>query len=473
MITRCGLKHLQNYAQPEVHFSKKQEMRHSKTVELNDPEIRNRLLAWASRKTVCCVLNSNVDKQLFVDSYSKFDFIVAVDVEDEIILKNDELISDPGTCFDLLKHFHEQKKDWLFGFLTYDLKNENSYSGKNSDELRFPDLHFFQPQYILKVKKGNLHIDYLASRYAELSVQKILDEIMKTRLSFPELKNEIHIQQKVSKPDYVSTVEKIKKHIQRGDVYEMNYCVEFFAEDAVIHPLEMYLKLNEISPMPFSCFYRMNDHYLICASPERFIAKRENKIISQPIKGTARRGKTNEEDDQIKNKLKNDPKELSENVMIVDLVRNDLARTASKGSVQVEELSGIYTFRQLHQMISTVVSEMRNDVHFTEVINHAFPMGSMTGAPKIRAMQLIEQYETTKRSLYSGSVGYISPDGDFDFNVVIRTILYNADKKYLSFMVGSAITANSVPEQEYDECLLKANAMLKILKVQQPVTVNH
>lgn len=224
--------------------------------------------------------------------------------------------------------------------------------------------------------------------------------------------------------------------------------------------------------MPFSCFYRMNNHSLVCASPERFLAKSGNKIISQPIKGTARRGKNRIEDDQVITRLRNDPKEQSENVMIVDLVRNDLSRTASKGSVHVEELFGIYTFRQLHHMISTIVSDIREDVHFTDVISHAFPMGSMTGAPKVRAMQLIEDYEETKRGLYSGSVGYITPDGDFDFNVVIRTILFNLEKKYLSFMVGSAITANSIPEKEYDECLLKANAMLNALSTNQPVTKN-
>lgn len=455
-------------------------MRISETVETKDPHIRERLLAWANGNNVFCVLNSNADKQLFVDPYSKFDFIVAVGVVDEIVLNNEELKTrneNAGSCFDLIKRFHQQKNDWLFGFLTYDLKNNNSRLGEhlkseNHDELEFPGLHFFQPRYILEIESGQIRIDYLAGHDTELSARKILNDILKQDFFIPGFKNDFQIQSGISKQEYISSVEKIKQHIQRGDIYEMNYCVEFFAADTSIQPLEIYLKLNEISPMPFSCFYRMNNHSLVCASPERFLAKSGNKIISQPIKGTARRGKNRIEDDQVITRLRNDPKEQSENVMIVDLVRNDLSRTASKGSVHVEELFGIYTFRQLHHMISTIVSDIREDVHFTDVISHAFPMGSMTGAPKVRAMQLIEDYEETKRGLYSGSVGYITPDGDFDFNVVIRTILFNLEKKYLSFMVGSAITANSIPEKEYDECLLKANAMLNALSTNQPVTKN-
>ena len=149
--------------------------------------------------------------------------------------------------------------------------------------------------------------------------------------------------------------------------------------------------------------------------------------------------------------------------MIVDLVRNDLSKTAKQASVKVEELCGIYSFKQVHQMISTISSEIDQETHFVDVIKSMFPMGSMTGAPKIEAMKLIEKFEKTKRGLYSGAVGYINPQGDFDFNVVIRSILYNFDKKYLSFSVGSAITAKSIAESEYDECLLKTEAIKKAI----------
>ena len=203
----------------------------------------------------------------------------------------------------------------------------------------------------------------------------------------------------------------------------------------------------------------------MCASPERFLARRGKKIISQPVKGTARRGATISEDKLILETLKNDPKEQAENVMIVDLVRNDLSHHAYRGSVKVEELFGLKSFRQIHQMVSTITSEIKNDVPFSEVIKNAFPMGSMTGAPKIRAMELIEEYENTKRGIYSGAIGYITPGGDFDFNVIIRSIIYNSENRYLSFMAGSAITIGADAEKEYEECLLKAVTMNKVLTV--------
>ncbi len=260
-------------------------------------------------------------------------------------------------------------------------------------------------------------------------------------------------------------MERIREHILDGDVYELNYCIEFFAKKARIDPLVVYEKLASRSPMPFSVFGRVHDCYMMGASPERFLKKTGTQLLSQPIKGTIRRGKDTAEDEQLKKLLQTDEKERAENMMIVDLVRNDLARSAVTGSVKVEEMFGIYTFAQLHQMISSVSAQLRPEVPFTEAIKHAFPAGSMTGAPKIKAMELIDQYEDVKRGLYSGAIGYITPEGDFDFNVVIRSILYNAATAYLSFQVGSAITYDAVGEKEYEECLLKAKAMWEVLTV--------
>jgi para-aminobenzoate synthetase component I len=242
----------------------------------------------------------------------------------------------------------------------------------------------------------------------------------------------------------------------------MNYCIEFYGE-AKIDPADTFLLLNRNNPAPFSCFYRYNNKYLLSSSPERFLAKRGQTLVSQPIKGTIKRGCTPEEDQALKDQLFHDPKERSENVMIVDLVRNDLSRTARDGSVKVKELFGIYTYTYVHQMISTIESTLGENVHFTDAIRECFPMGSMTGAPKVRAMQIIEACEATRRGLYSGAVGYISPTRDFDFNVIIRSILYNGDDQYVSFMAGSAITAASDPEKEFSECLLKAASMAKTL----------
>ena len=242
--------------------------------------------------------------------------------------------------------------------------------------------------------------------------------------------------------------------------------MEFFAKTIHINPLEIFKKLNRVSLSPFSCFYRMYNKSLMCSSPERFLKKSRDKIISQPIKGTARRGKNISEDAEIKKILSQNKKEKSENVMIVDLVRNDLSKTCN--NVNADELYNISTFKQWHQMISTISGKIRKGVHVIDVIKNAFPMGSMTGAPKVRAMELIEMYEKTKRGLYSGAVGYFTPGGDFDFNVVIRSILYNQPSNYLSFQVGSAITANSIPENEYKECLLKANGIFEALSIPHP-----
>ncbi|MEK6616928.1 MAG: anthranilate synthase component I family protein [Bacteroidota bacterium] len=411
---------------------------------------KEKLLHYAKNMERFCVLNSNEWQNC------NNEMIVAMDSIDEII--------PSWNSFDALKKFHKEKNDWLFGFLSYDLKNEiENLSSENFDGIGFPQIHFFQPKYVFIIRNNKVEISFLPEHSNEQEVENIFEEII-NQLPITDYQLPItEIKSRVSKEEYISIINRIKNHIKRGDIYEMNYCIEFFATNSWINPSEVFLKLNETSQTPFSAFYRMNDTYLMCASPERFLKKDGRKIISQPIKGTARRGKTSTEDLELKELLSRNEKEKSENVMIVDLVRNDLSRTCD--NVKVEELFGVYAFKQLHLMISTVSGEMHKDIHFMDLIKNAFPMGSMTGAPKVRAMELIEQFEKTKRGLYSGAVGYITPDGNFDFNVVIRSILYNSSSKYLSFQVGSAITANSISENEYEECLLKAKGMFEALGV--------
>lgn len=241
--------------------------------------------------------------------------------------------------------------------------------------------------------------------------------------------------------------------------------MEFRFEATGIDALDTFKTLIQKSPMPFSTFFKVKDQYIICSSPERFLKKEENQLISQPIKGTIKRGRNEEEDAILKNNLRTSEKEMAENLMIVDLVRNDLARSSVPGTVNVEELFGIYSFRQMFQMISTVTSIKRDNIDSVKVIRNAFPMGSMTGAPKIKAMELIEKYEASKRGVFSGAAGYFTPDMDFDFNVIIRSIFYNSTSKRLSFQVGSAITYDADPEYEYNECLLKAKAIFEILGI--------
>lgn len=358
-----------------------------------------------------------------------------------------------------------EDNNWKVGFFSYDYKNNIEQLTSNGiDEIGFPDEFFFTPQLIIEISESILEISYNSKVYNETDLLILFADLEKHQRKNHQA-NTVVISPRISKEEYLENVCKLKQHIQQGDIYEVNYCQEFFANQIEINPIETYFKLNKKSPTPFSCFVKFNDKYLLCASPERFINKVGNKIRSQPIKGTIKRGATLAEDEQLKIQLQNDPKERSENIMIVDLVRNDLAKIAERNSVKVDELCEIYTFPQVHQMISTISAELKKEVDFKQIIHALFPMGSMTGAPKIRAMELIEQYEKSKRGLYSGTVGFIKPTSDFDFNVVIRSILYNASSKKISYFVGSAITSLSVPEKEYEECLLKAKAINEVLSL--------
>ena len=400
---------------------------------------------WANQFEVCCFLDSNQ----YIDTYSAYDFIIAAGVQEELQHSSEN-------AFEALKMFYEKDKQWMFGFFSYDLKNEiENLESNNIDHLNFPDLYFFIPKYLIAFKDGKADV--------LIGSDSLLDEIDNFNPPEKVIEHQVNINQRISRNQYIESVEKLKDHILRGDIYEVNFCQEFFAENAEINPVETFSLLNKISPTPFAGYFKVYNQYILSATPERFLCKRGPKLISQPIKGTARRSDNPSEDENIKIQLRNDVKEQSENVMIVDLVRHDLTRSAVKGSVTVEEMFGIYSFSQVHQMISTISCQLDPDVHFIDAIRNAFPMGSMTGAPKVKAMQLIEQYEETKRGVYSGSFGCISPNGDFDFNVVIRSILYNAANKYLSFQVGGAITYQCDPEKEYEECLLKASAILKVL----------
>jgi para-aminobenzoate synthetase component 1 len=415
--------------------------------QVNDlADFKQKALQWASSFDVFCCLDSNH----FNDPYSKFDALLAVGAKHEIT-------AETGSAFDELELFRAKHPGWTTGFFTYDLKNEiEDLSSSNIDQLHFPDLYFFVPEHLILVK-GN-EIEIISSK-----AEHVFNEIASQKEYIAKDYPYVQLRTRFSQDEYIETVNKVKGHINRGDIYVTNFCQEFYAEDAVIDPLSVFLELNAISPNPFTAFFKLRDKYIISASPERFLAKRGDKLISQPIKGTSKRYADAVDDERSKQTLRAHSKELQENVMIVDLVRNDLTKSAKAGTVTTEELFGIYSFNQVHQMISTVVCEVHDDITEVRAIKNSFPMGSMTGAPKISAMQLMEQYERTKRGVYSGAIGYFGPDGDFDFNVVIRTLLYNESAKYLSFQAGGAITYHADPEKEYEECLLKAQAILEVL----------
>lgn len=420
-------------------------------------KVKNQILRWGQKLNEFVLLDSNAHANVHNKKTSNFDFVCAAIAHTEVKLYAER------DAFDILDNYQKKVKDWIFGFLTYDLKNDvENLTSSNYDGLKFPALHFFQPQIIFFVKGNKLEVSYI--KVNGFNIEIILEEVLNTKIEIDFKESRLHIQNRISKDTYINNVQKIRSHIKRGDFYEANFCQEFYSENAVIDPVKKYMMLNDISTPPFASFYKFDNNFLISASPERYLHKKENRVISQPIKGTAKRGKSVKEDDIIINNLRRDEKENAENIMIVDLVRNDLSKTSTFGSVKVEELCEVYSFQQVHQMISTVSSVVSEKYTPVDVIKQTFPMGSMTGAPKIRAMQFMELYESTKRGLYSGAIGYFTPNGDFDFNVVIRSILYNKELKYLSFMVGGAITYKSNPESEFEETLIKADAMFKILK---------
>jgi para-aminobenzoate synthetase component 1 len=403
---------------------------------------------WLRSFDVCCMLDNN--NCINALGLSDVECIIAAGIKEEFIGKG------KGDWELLTEALKNTKQDYLFGYLNYDLKNQiENLSSIHSDSIGFDDLYFFKPQHLIVIYNDG-------SYFIQSHNPHLLDDILSTETShFPY--HPVQIRPKVSREKYIDNVKCIQQHIIEGDVYELNYCVEFFDENALIDPYHVYQKLKHFSPTPFGAFLRVKDIFLLCASPERFIKKRGETLYSQPIKGTVKRGASSQEDKQMIQQLLQSEKERAENLMIVDLVRNDLARSSKTGSIKVEELYGIYSFSQVHQMISTVSSQIKESTSAVEAIKNAFPMGSMTGAPKVMAMELIEKYENTKRGLYSGAIGYFAPNSDFDFNVVIRSIQYNESKQYLNFEVGSAITYDSDANLEYEECLLKAQAMMKAL----------
>lgn len=404
------------------------------------------ILRWADQQSCFLYLNGN-GHETFYDAFPQMIFV-----------GQREHICSQEDSFPKIEELLRQK-DWAYGFFSYDLKNEiEALESKNTATIEVEHANFAIPETIIKLEEGGMQIDSFTKP------DEVLRQIKSSIILTDNIVHQIdHPKSKTSRKKYIENVEKIKEAIVEGEFYEMNYCIEYVTKSSAFDPAHCYQKLNEISPMPFSVLMKFESKYLICASPERFLKKQGNKIISQPIKGTIKRSFDKQEDDLLKKQLLESEKERAENLMIVDLVRNDLAKSAETGSVKVDELFGIYTFRRIHQMISTITALHDPKIPMTDIIKNAFPMGSMTGAPKIRVMEEIDKLEDSARGLYSGAVGIFTPEGDFDFNVVIRSIVYDAENSHISFHVGSAITYDSDPEHEYNECLLKAESLFEVL----------
>ncbi|MCZ4410278.1 chorismate-binding protein [Cryomorphaceae bacterium 1068] len=363
-------------------------------------------------------------------------------------------------AFEGLKTFQSEATCEVCGYLGYDLKNDlEKLTSENSDYLSSPEAAFFEAELRVSFKNGSLFCDAINAETGEMFLANF-----EAAEPIDQKQIEVFPKPRTTEAEYLSAANSLKAHLQRGDIYEANYCIQFAADSPNFNPYAGFYALWQKTKAPFSVFARLGDFFVLSGSPERYLKREGKKLFSQPIKGTAKRSIDPVLDEKSKADLPMDPKEQSENVMIVDLVRNDLSRVAKRGSVHVSELFGVYSFKTVHHLISTIQAELKDGLDSWEALKATFPMGSMTGAPKISAMKLIERYENFKRGAYSGAFGIMQPNGDFDFNVLIRTLLFENNSKKLAFGVGSAITIQADPIKEYKECLLKAEALMQSLR---------
>ncbi len=427
----------------------KQKVKRTAVFKITDTQkFKMKMLDWLRQFNIFCLL----DNHHYNAGDAAFECLVAAGCKEKIM-------ANDGKAFEKLSSFNYEN-EWLFGHFAYDLKNEiEELTSTHFDGVGFDNLLFFIPQVVVKIKGHSVNIT------SDTSPEQIFEAIQSVGLGDNNHKQSIvKIESRFSKRNYIEAVKNIQQNILKGDCYEITFCQEFYAKDIIADPFFLYKELSRLSPSPFAALYRAENKFCICASPERYLKKTGKAILSQPVKGTAQRFLDDEgKDRESRLGLSLSEKEKSENVMIVDLVRNDLSKVCNEGSVYVDELFGVYSFPQVHQLISSIKGDLMENVGIADIVKATFPMGSMTGAPKKKVMELIEKYERTKRGLFSGAIGYIDPSGDFDFNVVIRSILYNATNKYLSFQAGSAITFYSDAEKEYEECLLKIDTIKKIL----------
>lgn len=376
-----------------------------------------------------------------------------------------ELLAAAG-CIARFDSLPDKNEDWIFGHLTYDFKNtlEPRLSSRHDDKIGFATSFFYQPEIVAYVPHDSttLYLSVAGKERADTILEQILHAEMEVVDKGTILPSEW--QYRFTKEEYLHTIERLRHHIEEGDFYEINFCTDAYTEQGNIDATYTFSRFNAVNPSPFAALYRNHSSWLLCSSPERFLYRDEDSIISQPIKGTKKRGEDETTDIYLKQALLHDEKERAENIMIVDLVRNDLARSCLPGTISVPELLGTYSFPQVHQLISTVTGKVRTETGNKEIIHNAFPMGSMTGVPKVMVMEITDRYERSRRGIYAGTVGYITPEGNFDFNVVIRSLMYNEETGYLSYHTGGAITYDSDPVAEWEETRLKAQAMEQIFK---------
>lgn len=366
----------------------------------------------------------------------------------------------PGRAFEQLGTFLEQHGDWAFGHLTYAMGAEVEPGLElGQDLLGWPTLRFFVPRFVVHWGQEDVQVhcrkeDHLEAEHLVAVLTGSDDRTHETRIPRLNL---------IGRSEYLERAGELLAHIQRGDIYEVNYCIARTGVARGLDPYAAFAALDTKLKAPYATFYRSGERYALCQSPERFLKVEDGMITGEPMKGTRPRHTDSSLDQALALELANDAKERSENIMAVDVMRHDMSRVAAPRSVRVPELCGVKSLSALHQMTSTVSARLREGLRTVDAVRSCFPMASMTGAPKRRAMQLINAMEGAPRGLYSGTLGFFTPDGDADFNVVIRTLLFDARSGAVSLATGSALTAACDLEREWEECEIKARSVLDAL----------
>ncbi|MDO5707059.1 MAG: aminodeoxychorismate synthase component I [Andreesenia angusta] len=430
-----------------------------------------------------------LDSGMDYDKLGKYSFIGFDPIEiiksknDNIEIKKDGKTEKfKGDPFEALrKIINKYKMDYntdipfiggLVGYLSYDLCHFVEDLPRTAiDDVDIPDMYFGVYDGIIAIDHRNEKV-YIAILGVKNDEEELFNYIYGEIKSAEEKGLDIEIKYRDDKEDmefksnfeteekYRESIEKVRSYIKSGDIYQANLTQRFEC-DLDIEPYDLYAKLRHINPAPFASFLDIDDLKIVSSSPERFIKIKDGIIETRPIKGTINRGSTKEDDEKNREILINSKKDQAELLMIVDLERNDLGKIAKTGTVDVTELFHLEEYSTVYHLVSTVVAEIDKKNDIVDCLKATFPGGSITGAPKIRAMEIIDELEPTQRNIYTGSIGYIGFNEDIDLNIVIRTIVCKNDKAY--FQVGGGITWDSDPKLEYEETLHKAKALMDSL----------
>lgn len=408
---------------------------------------KEKITAYTEQVENSIILNSsNFINEKKYKEYSKFNFLAGFEEVSKIL--------------DLDNNFRRLEDDWYLGFLNY---NFNNISSKKDSIIYFPNSYFFQPKWLIIEENSQWKIGFLENISNKEEALEFIKNIELYKSNKTNALDKTEIKQSLSKTEYLEKFNKIKSEIYKGNLSVINLAIEFYCNNITLNPASTFININKLSPMPFSSFIKIKSKYALVFSPERYLQKNSNKIITMPMKGTAGKSNNSNENINILNKLLSSQKERGENITTVEEIKKQLSTISKEKSIVIEELCSVYDFPNVYQMVSTISAELLTNKNWFDAIKATFPMGSITGVPKERAIELIENLEPNNRSLFSGSIGYLSPKKDFDFNVVIRSLFYDEKENNLSFWAGSAITTNSVGEEEYEECLTKSAIIKKYL----------